>query len=1459
MSTKFHGLNLPHRFSRYFTVCMLIVMHFSISAQVPVANFNATSTAGCATFFVNFQDQSTGNPAFWNWDLGNGQLSNLQNPVGIYGKPGKYTITLVVRNANGTNAITKTDYITVYPSPNPAFTSDITTACLPATVQFTDQSTAAGGGAITQWQWDFGDGTTSTQQNPQKTYTDVGFYSVSIRVTSSTGCVGATSKPRYIRVVSGMIPDFDFKAPGTCRPPFATSFTNLTSGPGVLDYQWNFGDGNTSTQTNPIANYAAAGTYTVQLTAHSEFGCAGTIQKSVPISGTNTSFTGSDSVCLNTPVNFQNTSSPAPVTTLWDFGNGRQSSKLNDTVSYSAPGTYIVKLVNNYGACTDSTIKTIYARPKPVVDFTANTVLGCKAPLTVNFQDLSPDAVTWQWTFGDGATSTLQNPGHTYATEGLFDVRLVITSSKGCSDTITKPAFIRIARPIITLSNVPNGGCSPFTITPSASVNALDGVASYFWDYGDGFTFTSTVPNGVNHTYPGVGNYDFKLRITTNGGCVDSAVVINGIQVGTPPGTVDFSASPTPVCGINPVTFTDLSTGTIDRWTWNFGDGSTSNAQNPTHAYTDTGYFPISLSIYNMRCGQLISKPAYVRVIGPITGFTYSISACTNKLQVTFTDTTKVDNSLGAPTYSWDFGDGTTSTLKNPVHTFPGLNSYTVSLTVFNGNGSCSGNAAKVIQLVGDLADFAVSRKTACIRDTILVSAINSNPTHIVSYEWSVNGAPFFTSGPSIIVSFTAARPYSIVLRTTDINGCVDVKTVDTAVTIVGPKAAFTSNKGSCKNAPVTFNDGSTGTGLQKWIWDFGDGNTQTFNAPPFSHAYADTGLYKVSLTVEDIAGCRYTDSTEMPVRITNLKADFTADYPTVCPDTLVTFKNLSSDTAATFSWDFGDGATSNLFGPKHGYPGVNNTYTVRLYVTDSVGCTDSSIKVSYITTKKPVAAFDAVDTVSICPLLETKFTSKATDYNTLLWDFGDGSGPSTLTAPRHFYNVYGIYTAKLYAIGFGGCLDSASRVISVYDPFSTTSLVYSPITACNSLLVDFTLTPTPNVEFTFYAGDGFVDSSGATTLQHLYSSLGFYAPYVILQDKLDCRIQVGGPNTIRIIGAEPFFGVDKNTFCDSGTVNFANYTLANDPIVGSNWDFGDGSTSTTKNPSHTYLQPGTYVAGLTATTQAGCTQTILDTILVYGTPKPIIVADSVVCIGENLDLVGILAIPDTAITWSWNYANGTSNNQNTSTSYSSAGNYTLQLEASNKLGCKGTDSKTVFVPPIPVINIGGNPVIPVGTGINLPITYGPDISTYNWIPATGLSCTDCPVPFANPKYSTKYKISVQDIYGCTNSNSVTVTVICNDKNFYMPNTFSPNNDGNNDIFYPRGSSLARIASLRIFNRWGELVFERRDFAANDATLGWNGTYKGKPAAEDVYVYSIEFICDNAAIIPYKGNVTLIR
>jgi gliding motility-associated-like protein len=183
----------------------------------------------------------------------------------------------------------------------------------------------------------------------------------------------------------------------------------------------------------------------------------------------------------------------------------------------------------------------------------------------------------------------------------------------------------------------------------------------------------------------------------------------------------------------------------------------------------------------------------------------------------------------------------------------------------------------------------------------------------------------------------------------------------------------------------------------------------------------------------------------------------------------------------------------------------------------------------------------------------------------------------------------------------------------------------------------------------------------------------------------------------------------------------------------------------------------------------------------------------------------------------------------------------------------------TVKVYPVPQIFAGNDTTVNTGNTIRLSPTYSADVTSFNWTPSNGLNCTNCASPTADVKGSATYRVTASNQGGCVASDDITITSVCNGDNWFIPNTFSPNGDGMNDVFYVRGKGLYNIHALRVFNRWGQLVFEKRNFMANDPAAGWDGKINGKPADMDVYVYIVDIICDNSNIVPYKGNVALIR
>ncbi len=1442
-------------FQRFIIICLFIIEALSAKAQ-PVANFTGAPLAGCSPLIVNFQDLSTGGPTSWNWDFGNGNTSTLQNPTASYFTPGTYTVTLTVTNAGGNNSLVRTNYVTVYEPPTVNFSASVTSGCFPLRVQMTDLSTAGVGNTNVSWEWDFGNGITSTQQNPQVTYTTAGVFNVTLKVTNDKGCTRTLSRPSYITVTAGVTAAFTHTQPTVCGAPADISFTNTSTGPPTLTYLWDFGDGNFSAATSPVHTYAVNGTYIVTLVTFSSAGCQDTIRSSpIVIGGYATSFSAPANACVNEIIAFTNTSVPLPASANWTFGDGGTATGIHATHSYTTTGVYTVWLYNTFAGCTDSISHNITVNPRPVADFTAPVRVSCQPPLTVNFQDLSTGgAVGWQWDFGDGNTSTLQNPAHTYTNYGNFTVTLIATNGFGCTDTVTKTDYIRIQRATITIPSLPDRGCVPFTIIPTPVITALDAVISYDWDFGDGGTSTLPVPT---HTYTVQGTYTVRLIITTSTGCRDTLIMNSAVRVGTKP-IANFSGTPNPVCATDPVQFTDLSVP-ADEWHWDFGDGTISDLQNPVHNFNDTGYFTIRLIAVNNGCPDTIIRPNYIYVLPPIARF-INAADCGNRLRFTFSD-----QSVAPLTWEWDFGDGSpVSTIQNPVHIFPALGVYNVRLIVTN--GGCADTTAQDVYALDERADFTANQTTLCKIGTVIFTPTGFNTTYIRSYDWDFgDGNTISMTTPGITHIYTNSGTYTVTLTITDVNGCTNTIIKPNYIRINGPAANFTAaNVAGCTGLVTTFNDLSTTDGMNNitnWQWHFGDGNIQNFGAPPFQHTYSTTGTFSVKLVITDMSGCKDSITLANLITTTDPTPNFSVDTLT-CPGAIVTFTNTSVPAGLSSFWDFGDGNTSALASPTHSYA-ATGLYTIKLVVQDTIGCADSITRFNYIRVDLPVPNFTVSDSVTSCTPLEVQFTNTSTFYTSVSWDFGPGQGNSTLNNPIHFYSDPGVYPVKLVVTSPGGCKDSIIKTIRIYDT-SGSRINYSPVNGCQPLTVTLnTFSPGPMASYFWDFGDGYTLTTTTPDATHLYASFGNFLPKVIMEDPSGCLIPLQGLDTVFVSGAKANFGADSNFFCDFGIVHFTDSTTFNDPIIRYTWNFGDGGTSALQNPSHLYNVQGLYQVQLIVETQLGCIDTIEKPNLIKLIQRPLIdiAGDSIICINSTILHSGVFIRPDTStVNWQWVFPNGSTYSvQNPpSQTYSVTGNFIVTAIATNSSGCKDTTLQTIVVNPLPTVTMPGQITIQAGFPVTIPANYTPNTVSWIWSPSAGLSCADCPTPDAAPKLNTTYQVYFTDANNCSNSGSILITVLCGKGNLFIPNTFSPNGDGSNDTFYPRGKGLARVKLLRIFNRWGEVVFEKKDFPVNDASAGWNGSFKGQKPKADVYVFQAEVFCDNGEIIRFNGNIALI-
>jgi gliding motility-associated-like protein len=182
-----------------------------------------------------------------------------------------------------------------------------------------------------------------------------------------------------------------------------------------------------------------------------------------------------------------------------------------------------------------------------------------------------------------------------------------------------------------------------------------------------------------------------------------------------------------------------------------------------------------------------------------------------------------------------------------------------------------------------------------------------------------------------------------------------------------------------------------------------------------------------------------------------------------------------------------------------------------------------------------------------------------------------------------------------------------------------------------------------------------------------------------------------------------------------------------------------------------------------------------------------------------------------------------------------------------------------IVVYPYPTVEAGNDQTIIGGNSVTLNAVLSNDVKGLKWMPDKWLSCYTCPNPLATPKQSTKYSVLVSNEGGCIARDDVSIFVVCAEGNLFLPNTFSPNGDGLNDVFYPRGKGIYGLKNFRVFDRWGEVVYYQANLQANDMSKGWDGMVRGKLASQDVYVYTIDVICENNFVFSHKGNVALIR
>ena len=1034
----------------------------------------------------------------YEWQLHDGTITNESHFYHAYTDTGTYKELVIATNACGrVDSIYTTVYISNTNVPEAFWYADRWDARRMEPIQFMyeDDNDDFGNN---EYLWNFGDGTTSTEKDPSHYYTKEGDYDVTLTVTNGCGSSQQTQTIWIKQELASCIAKFTFDIIDK-----KVTFYNNSVGE-ISSYYWDFGNGKVSQLKNPVHTYQNYGVYEVTLIVHDtltqcsdeislmitvgEVGCFADFKYQVNETNQNVLFTDQ---------------SLGEITSwYWDFGDGTFATDTMPVHYYPTMGIYNVCLTirSNTTGCISQVCKKITIGQVDIIaDF--NHFIDPESG-NVEFTDISEGEITnWYWEFGDGMWDTIPNTSHQYAQSGEYEVCLsVFNELTGSFDGVCKNIDV-----VTDTSQLVTKAKFNYFVDPATRnvqfIDASSGeIDSWYWTFGDG---TFATGDSVNHTYPVPGFYNVCLTVF-NAGTGERSEACKTIQVGALSCNInaDFGYYINP--NTNEVSFNDKSTGAVNAWFWDFGDGKTSSRKSPKHIYTQPGLYLVSLGVRDTvnNCNDYHATFIQVGAAECIADFRFTVTdTATNTVKFT-------NNSIGnIESYFWYFDDGTYETGENPIHSYnsPGL--YSVSLTITDASGFCFDFRIKDIQ-VGTIDCDATF--TAYIDSTSNTAYFtNSSVGSATDYYW-LFGDGRYHIGPSPVHTYPAPGYYTASLNTyNQSNGCFDYFE---NVILIGNSAndveADFFYQADFSNGSVKFFNESLGENLS-YIWDFGDGTTATEENP--THIYSNGGYQFVCLTATNTmtnavkTTCKLIQTSNLAAE--NCLANFKYQIDTSLLQ--VQFIDKSYGDPDTYQWVFGDGNTSTDAEPLHQYTEAG-FYLVELSTVNSTtGCESKTAE--YINVGVQNNSIKAAFTYELDTTALGKPGGKPVDIlgvghgggSKLSWSFGDATKAetkavnSTTLRPRHEYAEGGRYEV---------CLTISDDLIGQSDTY------------CDDVLVPYETFITENI----CEGDEY-DLFGT-----LYSTAGDYEGSTITSDGIDSTVYV--TLNVNPVPTQPSITVDGYT-----------------------------------------------------------------------------------------------------------------------------------------------------------------------------------------------------------------------------------------------------------------------------------------------------------------------------------------
>ncbi len=1063
------------------------------------------------------------------------------------------------------------------------------------------------------------------------------------------------------------------------------------------------------------------------------------------------SFTASTTeACAPAEITFTNTTTGCVgnATYYWLDGTGDNSNNENPTFFYSTGGTYTVSLSVTCDGITNTNTMTINIYDPPISAFNEVNQTGCIGYNT-NFIDESTSGDgainNWQWYFGDGNTSTSQSPAHTYTSDGVFSVSLIVTDENNCSDEHTASNLISIAKPPqIDFSAEDRFWCvAPHNVDFNSQITTSFGLSySAVWDFGDGSP--TETGNSVNHEYVSEGLYNVSLNVTDAYGCTNSLTKDEFVQISliTPQYSV---LEGDVVCKNMPTHFQNETTYSCK---WDFGDGSPpSYNPTPEHVYTNSGDYEVTFTIDPE--GVCETSTTFTLTVENITAsFTTNptdLYSCIVPFEVEFLSTTS-SNVTG---YYWSFDDGGSSTEINPIHTYNASGVYHPSLTVTTNNNCAYTYIQPTVTINVPDASFTASEIEGCAPLTVEFDYNGTTPTaNIVNYSWDFNNGETLAIGGAHETATFEEGEYTVTLTITDDQSCVGISTVDISVgSPYEPNIDVFDNDDD--HTPLADHEICAQDTLALWLseWDLEDYEftwlIDSSHNEEASEEYTeylfdqDTGWVYINM-ITMYNGCRDTilwDSLYILGPIIK-----SISYDTDCSSPLDFVFSINEIEAENWDWEFyyiDGGAISPV---ESAIGSTSDTYSItfpnfqeywcKVTAYNSNGC--EYVDSLPVNISSPQAIFSLVNDEACAGAVQILNGGSSQNVEEYYWDFGDGnnSGWTSQSVVQHSWIGVGMFTVTLTVRDANGCESSVTDDIHILGP--NIDIDVSDDYGCNTLDVTFTDLSTadePIVQVMWDFNDG--NQLTGSSVEYTFDQIGSHSVTVYVQTSSGCLMDTTYQDLITVATVDAEFSVDKQIACVDDEISFVAEDTSDTYLY--IWSIGEGSdiTGNEYNITHSYTSGGKYDIKLIVNNNQGCTDTLLKPqyIIIEEPQANFSLVDNVLpCYPAEPEIIQNSSVvpPDTNLSYEWIMGNNdTLDVEVPQVLYFSPDTYDIVLNVTTPNGCSDTYTQQLLVEgPTAEMSISDNNVC-LGDSISFEILNMNDVVNFSWVVGGGNSYND--------------------------------------------------------------------------------------------------------------------------------------